>query len=181
MDRHQCGVGIRRIVRCTHGDRLRSSDAALEPSGHPRFCGGVGEFFETRALCPGAVAGGITGATLVWLHYLPHWQETLIPGLSWPATPLLRNPQPSQQCAQRNCWDIRAGVCGGGDLLPRRWRRLAFPPGSDPTWWLVSCGDRALARGPTGYAINPARDLGRASRTRYFPLQVRAHQIGAMR
>jgi len=113
------------------------------------------------------------------------WQVVApdITGLNWPASPLLRNPQPSQQCYQRNWLGLRLVFAGGAIFLTRRWRQLAFPlpastlPGGGACLvWAI--GSRS--GGPTGYAIILLETSARAIAQRYFPLQVRAHQIGGL-
>ena len=97
---------------------------------------------------------------VVWLHYLPHWALTndknLKLGCSAPPPPSARRRQPDE----RDHRDVRAGAGGG--------RHLLEPCGGDGTGaglgpFLVGSlvwGIGLSLGGTTGYAINPARDLG---------------------
>lgn len=100
--------------------------------------------------------GAIIGATVVFLHYLPHWKETDDPG-------------------------VKLGVFATGPAIPNRFANLLsemigtfvlvvgilaigankFTDGLNPFivgFLIVSIG--LSLGGTTGYAINPARDLG---------------------
>jgi glycerol uptake facilitator len=109
------------------------------------------------------IAGGFLGGVIVWLAYLPHWtatpdKESKLAVFS--TSPAIRSPGPN----------LIAEVIGGyalalailGVLSPGN-----FVPGSDLAkgFGPVLVGVIVLAiglslGGPTGYAINPARDLG---------------------
>ncbi len=100
--------------------------------------------------------GAITGATIIWLHYLPHWGKT---------------DSPSD----------KLGVFSTGPAVPSRWANLLseiigtfvlivgllfiganqFTEGLNPVvvGALIVVIGMALG-GTTGFAINPARDLG---------------------
>ena len=119
----------------------------------------------------GEFAGAFLGAILVYLAYLPHWRPTEDPGLKlavFSTAPAIRNYrcEPADRdhrdvhAALRRARDRRAlhrDVSGGigeavlatalgGALVPLLIGLLVFAIG-------LSLG------GPTGYAINPARDL----------------------
>ena len=109
------------------------------------------------------IAGGFLGGILVWLAYLPHWKATpeaesklgvfsTIPAIRAPSANLLSE------------------VIGGYALMLGLLAVLSpgnFVPGSDLAkgFGPVLVGVIVMAiglslGGPTGYAINPARDLG---------------------
>ena len=107
------------------------------------------------------LVGAIIGATLVWLHYLPHWEQTADPGskracfCTSPAIP-------------KTAWNFVSEVIGtfmlvfvvaaifSGNLAPD-----GYPPGFAPFLvGLLVWGIGLSLGGTTGYAINPARDLG---------------------
>lgn len=106
----------------------------------------------------GQFAGAIIGATLVWLTYLAHWKETEDPGLKlacFSTGPAIRKPLHNAVTEVIGTAMLLIGVLaigisegaaasGVGPLLVGL---LVFSIG-------LSLG------GPTGYAINPARDLG---------------------
>jgi glycerol uptake facilitator protein len=107
----------------------------------------------------GQMVGAFIGATLVWLHYLPHWQATKDAGLKlacFSTGPAIRNP----------VTNVISEVIGTFVLV---FVVFSFGPaaGADPASnlgpYLVAAlvwGIGLSLGGPTGYAINPARDLG---------------------
>ena len=109
------------------------------------------------------VAGGFLGAVIVWLAYLPHWEVTPDPVSKlavFSTTPAIRQP----------IHNLIAEVIGGFALVLALLAVLSpgnFVPGSDLAkgFGPVLVGVIVMAiglslGGPTGYAINPARDLG---------------------
>lgn len=106
----------------------------------------------------GEFVGAFIGATLVWLAYMDHWKETDDPGLKlacYSTGPAIRNPVNNLITEIIGTFVLVFGVLsffaneataatGLGGLLVGL---LVFSIG-------LSLG------GPTGYAINPARDLG---------------------
>jgi glycerol uptake facilitator protein len=106
----------------------------------------------------GQFAGAFLGAVLVWLAYLPHWEETEDPGLKlavFCTGPAIRNYSLNCVTEVIGTFILVLGVLaivnnpGAADsgLVPLLVGFLVFGIG-------LSLG------GPTGYAINPARDLG---------------------
>src|SRR6266849_5413685 len=53
-----------------------SSDAHLNPAVTIGFAVRDGNFSKFAPYLAAQLLGAIVGAALVWLHYLPHWQET---------------------------------------------------------------------------------------------------------
>lgn len=114
--------------------------------------GDVPEYFA------GEFVGAFIGATLVWLSYLDHWKETEDPGLKlacYCTAPAIRNTVSNVITEVVGTFVLVFGVLaffadeatagtGLGGLIVGL---LVFSIG-------LSLG------GPTGYAINPARDLG---------------------
>jgi glycerol uptake facilitator protein len=108
------------------------------------------------------VAGGVLGGALVWLAYLPHWKET--PDASaklsiFCTIPAIRNPMANVMCET-----IGTAVLVFGALAIPSSHNLTQPG------WATGFGPLLIGLlifaiglslgGPTGYAINPARDLG---------------------
>lgn len=111
--------------------------------------------------------GAFIGATLVWLMYFPHWAETKDPGLKlavFCTGPAIYN----------TLWNLVSEIIGtfvlmfgilsikgvamvpsGGSAVPLAMGALGIIPVAFLVWVI----GLALG-GPTGYAINPARDLG---------------------
>ncbi len=123
---------------------------------------------------PGYVAaqliGAVLGAVLVWLAYLPHWRLTADPATKLAAFatgPAVRNPL-------ANCITeiIGTAILMFGILAIAANAQTLNKPGDVDLSFVFSRGLQPLLvgvlvlgiglslGGPTGYAINPARDLG---------------------
>ena len=115
-----------------------------------------GQFVATSAA---QMVGAIVGAAIVWLAYLPHWEETPDPATKlgvFATAPAIRSAGANFLCEMIATfflmfviWMIFSKPIG------------TLPPGSGP--YLVGVLIWALGLslgGPTGYAMNPARDLG---------------------
>jgi glycerol uptake facilitator protein len=116
------------------------------------------EWGDVPEYLAGEFVGAFIGATLVWLSYLMHWRETEDPGLKlavYCTAPAIRNTAANIITEIIGTFVLVFGILaffadeatagtGLGALLVGL---LVFSIG-------LSLG------GPTGYAINPARDLG---------------------
>jgi glycerol uptake facilitator protein len=111
------------------------------------------------AVAPMIVAeflGAFVGAVLVWLAYLPHWRETDDPGLKLAVfcnAPAIRN-LPANVLSEAIA--TFALVFVGASIVEKvqDFKLFVAPLGGALVWGIgLSLG------GPTGYAINPARDL----------------------
>jgi glycerol uptake facilitator protein len=120
--------------------------------------------------------GAFIGAVLVYLHYYPHWAETEDPGLKlavFSTGPAIRS----------TVWNLVSEIIGtfalvfgilaikgavmdsSGAAVPINMGALGIIPVAFLVWVIgLSLG------GPTGYAINPARDL--APRIAHFLLPI---------
>ena len=107
------------------------------------------------------IAGAFVGATLVWLVYLPHWRET--PDSSaklgiFCTIPAIRKLPANFLCEVIvTIFLVVVGFSfGSKELAP-----TGLAPGFSPWFWGVLVWVLGLGLGgPTGYAINPARDFG---------------------
>ena len=104
--------------------------------------------------------GAFVGAVLVWIVYLPHWKETPDKGAKlavFCTQPAIRNVAANLSCEAivTICLVVVGFSFGSKELAP-----AGLAPGFSPWFWgiLVWVIGMALG-GPTGYAINPARDL----------------------
>ena len=135
------------------------SGAHLNPAVTVGFAiAGDIEWDQVPEYFAGEFVGAFIGATLVWLAYLDHWRETEDPGLKlacYSTAPAIRNPVSNMITEIIGTFILVFGILaffaneataatGLGALLVGL---LVFGIG-------LSLG------GPTGYAINPARDLG---------------------
>ena len=110
----------------------------------------------------GQFLGAIIGATLVYLAYLPHWSETEDPGLKlavFCTGPAIRRTGPNIVCEVIGTAALLIGVLSLG--YPQSPGQASAAAGLTPLLvGLLVVGIGISLGGPTGYAINPARDLG---------------------
>ena len=111
--------------------------------------------------------GAIAGSSIVWIAFLPHWKVTPDPALKLAAfctAPAIRNAPANLACEAIGtfvlvfgvfCMKGATGSPGGAAVFPIDLGAL----GALPVGLLVFAIGLSLG-GPTGYAINPARDLG---------------------
>jgi glycerol uptake facilitator protein len=118
----------------------------------------------------GQFAGAGLGALLVYLMYLPHWRETEDPGLKlavFSTGPAIRKPLFNCISEFIGTFALLFGVLAIGKnfsetgLSASGELQKAFSGGIAPLIVGVLIWAIGLSLGgPTGYAINPARDLG---------------------
>ena len=107
-------------------------------------------------------AGAFAGAVLVWLVYLPHWRETPEQDLKlavFCTAPAIRN----LPCNTLTEFLVTAFalVLAGAAIGSKGAASAGVTPGWGPFLWGMLVWAIGLSLGgPTGYAINPARDLG---------------------
>ena len=106
----------------------------------------------------GQFVGAFIGATLVWLAYLNHWGATEDPGLKlacYSTAPAIRNPAANLITEVIGTFMLVFGVLAIiANEAPLETGLAALLVG------LLVLGIGLSLGGPTGYAINPARDLG---------------------
>lgn len=148
----------------------RISGAHLNPAVTVALAA-IGSF--SWAEVPGYIAaqmvGGFIGAVLVWLAYLPHWQATTDPGLKlavFSTGPAIRHPLGNVITEVIGTAALLFGILaiaanaqtlskpGDVDLS------FVFSRGLQPLLvGVLILGIGLSLGGPTGYALNPARDL----------------------
>ena len=135
-----------------------SADAQLNPAVTFGAAVSTGQFAKLLPYIAAQLLGAFTGAIFVWLHYLPHWKETKEGDLKlacFCTAPAIRNFAANlvSEIIGTFVLVLVAGaifsksIAVGGGLGP-------FLVGS--LVWVIGLS----LGGPTGYAINPARDFG---------------------
>ena len=137
------------------------SDAHLNPAITLSAAVATGDFSKLWGYIVAQLAGGFCGATLVWLYFYPHWRETPDPDSKmgcFCTSPAIRNPVSNLFCEIVGTFVLVLVASAIGSKV------VATPgpaPGLSP--YLIGCLVWAIGLslgGTTGYAINPARDLG---------------------
>lgn len=140
---------------------MGDSDANLNPAVTLGSVLMTGNASRLLTYIPAQVMGAFAGAVLVWLHYKPHWaatKEADVKFACFATSPAIRSL----------FWNFFSEVVGtfilvlvAAALFSRRVSPGGLAPGLGPmligalVWGIgLSLG------GSTGYAINPARDLG---------------------
>jgi glycerol uptake facilitator len=113
---------------------------------------------DVPILIAGEFVGAFIGATLVWLSYLPHWPQTEDKGLKlavYCTGPAIRNYTMNLITEIIGTFMLLFGIVALGSPATAG---LAGITGLGVALLVVVIG--MSLGGPTGYAINPARDLG---------------------
>jgi glycerol uptake facilitator protein len=137
-----------------------SSDAHLNPAVTLGFAVRAGSFGKCLPYIAAQLLGAMAGAALVWVHYLPHWKETPDAGLKlacFCTGPAIRN-------AAANLISEITGTAVLVFVVGAIFSKAiaAGGPGALGPYLVGSLvwGIGLSLGGTTGYAINPARDLG---------------------
>lgn len=138
-----------------------SSDAHLNPAVTLGFAVRSASFSKFGPYFAAQLLGGVAGAALVWLHYLPHWKET--PDSA--AKLACFCTAPAIRSTFANLFSEILGsfvlVFVVGAIFSKS--VAATGPAAGLGAYLVGSlvwGIGLSLGGTTGYAINPARDLG---------------------
>jgi glycerol uptake facilitator protein len=135
--------------------KFGSADAHLNPAVTIAMAIKNNDFSNVLPFIAAQMIGAILGATLVWLHHFPHWGATNDQGLKLAAfstSPAIANAPANLISEIIGTMVLLIGVIAlyaeaGSGLSPYLVGVLVWAIG-------LSLG------GTTGYAINPARDLG---------------------
>jgi glycerol uptake facilitator protein len=107
------------------------------------------------------ILGAFVGATLVWLTYLPHWKETPDQGAKlgiFCTAPAIRNlPANALTEVIGTATLVAVGFAFGSSAVSPTGLMAGYGP---YLWGMLVWGIGLSLGGPTGYAINPARDFG---------------------
>lgn len=138
-----------------------SSDAHLNPAVTLGFAVRTGDFGKVAPYLAAQLLGGIVGAVLVWLHYLPHWKETPDGSAKlacFCTGPAIRSLIPNLLSEIIGTFVLVFVV---GAIFSKSVAATGPAAGLGP--YLVGSlvwGIGLSLGGTTGYAINPARDFG---------------------
>jgi glycerol uptake facilitator protein len=138
-----------------------SKDAHLNPAVTLGFAISTGDFHKAGPYIAAQMLGAIAGATLVWLHYLPHWRETPDAAMKlgvFSTGPAIRSTG-ANLLSEIIATFVLVFIIGA--ILSKAVASGGLAGGLGP--YLVGSlvwGIGLSLGGPTGYAINPARDLG---------------------
>lgn len=138
-----------------------SKDAHLNPAVTMGFAVSTGDFSKFGPYLVAQMLGAFVGAGLVWIHYLPHWIETPDAGLKlacFCTSPAIRNAA-ANLVSEIIATFVLVFVVGA--IFSKAVVGTGLASGLGP--YLVGSlvwGIGLSLGGTTGYAINPARDLG---------------------
>jgi glycerol uptake facilitator protein len=138
-----------------------SSDAHLNPAVTLGFAIRAGNFEKVALYFAAQLLGALAGATLVWLHFLPHWRETPdAPSklACFCTAPAIRSLIPNLLSEIIGTFVLVFVV---GAIFSKS--VAATGPAAGLGAYLVGSlvwGIGLSLGGTTGYAINPARDFG---------------------
>jgi glycerol uptake facilitator protein len=138
-----------------------SSDAHLNPAVTLGFAVMTGDFSKLGSYAVAQISGAAAGAAIVWLHYLPHWSQTPEPERKlacFSTAPAIRHPA-ANLLSEIVATFVLVLVIGA--IFSKSVAASGPAPGLGPYLvgglvWGIGLG----LGGTTGYAINPARDLG---------------------
>lgn len=119
---------------------------------------GATPWADVPVFIAGQLVGAFIGAIVVWLHYYPHWSVTEDPGLKlavFSTGPAIRATGPNLISEIIGTFVLVFGVLAiAGNAAPTAAGLTPLLVG------ILVFGIGLSLGGPTGYAINPARDLG---------------------
>ena len=155
------GWGLAVFAGIVTAQACGSPDAHLNPAVTLGAAIANGDFGKLLPYWSAQLVGAFLGAAVVWLHYLPHWALTEDPDVklgTFCTSPAVRHPA-ANLASEIIATFVLAVVAAA--IFSDRVAAMGPAAGLGPlmvaslVWGIgMSLG------GPTGYAINPARDLG---------------------
>lgn len=138
-----------------------SADAHINPAVTLAFALRSGDFSKLGSYVLAQLLGATVGAILAWLAYLPHWEVTNEPASKlavFSTGPAIRNTVGNLITETLGTFMLVLAI---GAIVSRAVAPNGIAPGLTPflvagaVWGIGLC-----LGGPTGFAVNPARDLG---------------------
>ncbi|MBB5062377.1 MIP/aquaporin family protein [Granulicella mallensis] len=153
-----------------------SNDAHLNPAITLAFAVETNNYSKLLPYAVAQIAGGFCGGVLVWLFYLPHWKITEDAEAKrgvFCTAPAIRN-YPANLISEIIATFVLVIVAGSisSKLVLSNGAAAGLSP------YLISClvwGIGLSLGGTTGYAINPARDLGPRLAHAALPIAGKTH------
>jgi glycerol uptake facilitator protein len=139
-----------------------SADAHINPAVTLGFAVATKDYSKVVPYISAQLIGAFAGAVLVWLHFYPHWKETPDPA----ATLAVFCTAPAIRNRAANLISEIIGTLVLVFVVAAIFSKAVASAGGLPPGfgaYLVAClvwGIGLSLGGTTGYAINPARDLG---------------------
>ena len=143
-----------------------SPDAHLNPAVTIAMAVRTGDFSSVGTYVAAQLLGAMTGAALVWLTYLPHWAVTKDAAAKlgcFATAPAIRHPL-------MNCIPEFIGTFVLVLVASAIGSKLVSASFAPPLVGMVVWAIGLSLGGPTGYAINPARDLGPRIAHAFLPI-----------
>jgi glycerol uptake facilitator protein len=138
-----------------------SPDAHLNPAVTLAAAVTSGDFSKLLPYTAAQIAGAMAGATLVWLYFLAHWRETPEADAKlgcFATIPAIRMLPSNFLCEAIGTFVlVLVGSAFGAKVISASGPAPGFAP---YLWGSLVWGIGLSLGGTTGYAINPARDLG---------------------
>ena len=138
-----------------------SPDAHINPAVTLGFAISSGDFSKVATYALAQILGAMAGAVLVWLHYLPHWSNTPEQDLKlacFSTGPAIRNIPANILSELIGTFMLVLVIA---TIFSKSVSVSGPAPGLGP--YLVGAVVWAIGLslgGTTGFAVNPARDLG---------------------
>ncbi|GAB3749887.1 MIP/aquaporin family protein [Spirosoma pomorum] len=146
-----------------------SIDAHLNPAVTVAFAVATGDYSHVLLYSVAQLIGAFLGASLVWLQYLPHWKATPDPAdklACFGTGPAIRQPVANLLSETLATLVLILGLAG---ISSKHLGELAIGVGPYLVGILIWSIGLSLG-GPTGYAINPVRDLGPRLAHSFLPI-----------
>src|SRR5215472_1351775 len=148
-------VGVFTAIACG------SPDAHLNPAVTLGLSFTTGDFTKFWPYALAQMLGAIAGAILVWIHFFPHWKVTEDPLTKrncFCTTPAIRNLAMNLISEIIGTFVLVLVICA---IFSKKVALTGLAGGLGPYLVAVLIWSIGLSLGgTTGYAINPARDLG---------------------
>lgn len=138
-----------------------SPEAHINPAVTLGFAIRSGDFSRVIPFLVAQISGAFLGAALVWAHYFPHWRVTPEPALKlavFSTSPAIRSAPANFLSEVVGTFILVFVVCA---IFSKHVSALGPSAGVGPFLVASLVWGIGLSLGATtGYAINPARDLG---------------------